>query len=413
MSTPLDELVAQASDRFAQRYGPAPRWIVAAPGRVNIIGEHIDYNDGFVLPMAIERYCVIAAGDGANDEARMTNDERSHSSFDIRHASFDAKIYSTATDEEVIIPLNAPQRHSTPGHWSNYVAGVIAGCVERDVRPGAFRAVIESSVPVGGGLSSSASLEVATATLMEAMTGMQLDAVDKALLCQRAEHEFAGVPCGIMDQFASVMCRPDHLMLLDCRSRAIEQIPLVDPGVTVLIINTNVKHELSGGEYAERRGQCESAAGKLGVGSLRDATLERLESQRDQLDAVEYRRARHAIGEIARTAEAAAAIKAGDWPRVGQLMYGSHDSLRDDYEVSCRELDLLVDAAREIGPAGGVIGARMTGGGFGGCTVSLVQTAQVDAVAERLAEAYRRATQIEPSLLTSRPGRGAHVVRCG
>jgi galactokinase len=248
---------------------------------------------------------------------------------------------------------------------------------------------------------------------MEAMTGAQLSLVDKALLCQKAEHEYAGVPCGIMDQFASVMCRPDHLMLLDCRSQAIEQIPLVDPGVTVLIINTNVKHELSGGEYAERRGQCESAARKLGVSSLRDSTLDRLESRRRELESVEYRRARHAIGEIERTAEAAAAIKAGDWPRTGELMYGSHDSLRDDYEVSCPELDVLVELAREIGPAGGVVGSRMTGGGFGGCTVSFVETSQVDAIAERMASRYEQKTGIAPTVLTSRPSRGAHVVSAG
>jgi galactokinase len=270
--------------------------------------------------------------------------------------------------------------------------------------------MIGSDVPVGGGLSSSAALEVATATLVEAMTGESLELVDKALLCQEAEHEFAGVPCGIMDQFASVMCRADHLMLLDCRSRGIEQIPLTDPGITVLIINSNVKHELSGGEYAERRGQCEAAAKALGIGSVRDATEDQLEAGKSRMSSVEYRRARHAIGEIARTVDAAKAIQAGDWPRVGQLMYASHDALRDDYEVSCPELDVLVEAARAIGPDDGVIGSRMTGGGFGGCTVSLVETAKAEYVAGEIADAYRRGTQIEPTALTSRPSRGAHVV---
>jgi galactokinase len=307
--------------------------------------------------------------------------------------------------------LAAPRRHATAGHWSNYVAGVIAGFVERGMRPAGFQSVIESSVPYGGGLSSSASLEVATATLMEAMTGATLGLVEKALLCQKAEHEYAGVPCGIMDQFASVMGREGHLMLLDCRSQELEQVPFTDPGVTVLIINTNVKHELSGGEYAERRGRCESAARKLGVQSLRDATLAQLEFERQHLEPIEYRRARHAISEIERTAEAAAALKAGDWARVGRLMYASHDSLRDDYEVSCAELDLLVDLARDLVSARGVIGSRMTGGGFGGCTVSLVETAKVDNVAQHLAESYRAETGIEPSVLTSRPARGAHVIK--
>jgi galactokinase len=393
----LESLAASAAVTYERQYGRLPHWIAAAPGRVNIIGEHVDYNDGFVLPMAIERYCVIAVG--------ITNDEIEDP------LSSTATVFSVAANDEAEISLAAPRRHSTPGHWSNYVAGVIAGFVERGLPPVGFQAVIESSVPYGGGLSSSASLEVATATLLEAMTGTTLGLVEKALLCQRAEHEYAGVPCGIMDQFASVMGQEGHLMLLDCRSQQIEQIPLTDPAVTVLIINTNVKHELSGGEYAERRGQCESAARKLGVPSLRDAGLAQLESQRERLDPVEFRRARHAISEIARTAEAAAALKAGDWPRVGRLMYASHESLRDDYEVSCLELDLLVHLARERGPQGGVIGSRMTGGGFGGCTVSLVETAKVDAVAQEIAQSYRAQTGIEPSVLTSRPARGAHVLK--
>jgi galactokinase len=386
----LEQLVDSAASCFEQRFHRPPQWIAAAPGRVNLIGEHVDYNDGFVLPMAIDHYCAIAAAETDDDLI--------------------ATIFSVATDDELAIVLSEPKRHHTPGHWSNYVAGVIAGCCERNMRPGGFQAVIESSVPYGGGLSSSAALEVATATLIEAMTGTTLDLVDKALLCQKAEHEYAGVPCGIMDQFASVMGRADHLMLLDCRSREIEHIPLADPAITVLIMNTNVKHELSGGEYAERRSQCESAAGRLGVDSLRDATLSQLESHSKQLDPVEFRRARHVISEIERTIDAAAAIKAGDWPRVGRQMYASHDSLRDDYEVSCRELDLLVDLARELGREEGVIGSRMTGGGFGGCTVSLIETSAVDDVVQHLAKNYRVATGIEPSVLTSRPARGAHLV---
>jgi galactokinase len=394
--TLLSQITVRASNRFRQRYGSGPRWIVAAPGRVNLIGEHIDYSAGFVLPMAIDRYCVIAAGENGSNAA---------------------KIYSVATNDEANIQLRsmgATGSASTvenPGHWSNYVAGVIAGCTARNLRPNGFDAVIESDVPVGGGLSSSAAIEVATATLVEAMTGTTLDPVEKALVCQKAEHEYAGVPCGIMDQFASVMCRADHLMLLDCRSQQVEHIPLSDPNITVLIINTNVKHQLSGGEYAERRGQCESAARKLKVATLRDATLGQLESRRGKLLDAEYCRARHAIGEIARTVEAAAAIKAGQWPKVGTLMYASHDSLRDDYEVSCQELDLLVDLAREIGPSGGVIGSRMTGGGFGGCTVSLVETATIDQVTQQLSQTYRAKTGIQPTVLTSRPARGAHVVR--
>lgn len=392
MEWDLPNTVERAKRRFRERYGGAPRFLAAAPGRVNLIGEHIDYSDGFVLPMAIDRYCVLAADDiGAGRGA--------------------ATIFSAAANEEVEIALDSPERHIVPGRWSNYFAGVIAAFGRHGMRPPGFVAVVESGVPLGGGLSSSAAIEVATATLLEALSGNALDLAEKALMCQWAEHEFAGVPCGIMDQFASAMCRADRLLLLDCRSQQLEHIPLRDPHITVLIINTNVKHELSGGEYAERRGQCESAARKLGAKSLRDVAIGDLAANKSRLTEIEYGRARHAVTEIARTVEAASALKAGDWPTVGQLMYASHESLRDDYEVSCRELDVLVEMARSLGPGGGVIGSRMTGGGFGGCTVSLVETAKVAAVADSLAASYQAETGIRPSILTSRPARGAHVIQ--
>jgi galactokinase len=386
----LDHLVISVAECFKRRFRRAPRWIVAAPGRVNFIGEHVDYNDGFVLPMAIDRYCVIAA-DAADRGS--------------------AKVFSVASNDQVEINLQLPRHHPSPGHWSNYLGGVIAGCGARAMPLAGFDAVVESSVPLGGGLSSSAAIEVATATLIETITGSALDPVAKALLCQKAEHDYADVPCGIMDQFASTMCRAEHLMLLDCRSQQVEHIPFTDSAITVLIVNTHVKHELAGSEYAERRAQCESAARKIGVTSLRDATLTQLEQRGDKLHKSEYRRARHVITEIARTIDAAQAVKAAEWPRVGRLMYASHDSLRDDYDVSCRELDLLVDLARYLGPDQGVIGSRMTGGGFGGCTVSLVETSKIDGVARQLAQSYRSETGIEPSVLTSRPARGAHIIQ--
>ncbi len=388
----LDQLVESAATKFTERFGRQAKWIVAAPGRVNLIGEHIDYNDGFVLPMAIERYCVIASDANSSDGTTAT-------------------VFSVATNEDATISLSMPRPHEKQGHWSNYFAGVVAGCLEHGMQPGSFDVVVESSVPVGGGLSSSAAFEVATATLFEAMSGMTLDLVAKALLCQQAEHKFAGVPCGIMDQFASTMCQADHLMLLDCRSREIEQIPFVDPNITVLIINSNVKHELSGGEYAERRGQCESSARKLGVTSLRDLTLEQLKAGQSKLEEVEFHRARHGVTEISRTVDAAESLKAGKWSEVGQLMYASHESLRDDFEVSCSELDLLVDIARNIGSAGSVYGSRMTGGGFGGCTVSLVDTGRAEKIAETIVAGYEKATGIEPTVITTRPARGAYVVR--
>ena len=276
------------------------------------------------------------------------------------------------------------------------------------MNPGGFDATIHSTVPLGGGLSSSAALEVATATLLEAITGKRLDPVEKALLCQKAEHEFAGMPCGIMDQFISVMGRKNHLLLLDCRSRQTELVPLDDPSVAVLIVNTNVKHKLTGSEYPTRRKQCETAAKILGVPSLRDATADALEDAKTRMDEVVYRRARHVIGEIERTVHAAEGIRASNWPTVGQLMYASHYSLRDDYEVSCTELDAVVEIAEAIGIKGGVYGCRMTGGGFGGCTVALVKADAVEAISKKIAADYKTRTAHRSDHIQFAAGGGCH-----
>ena len=207
------DLAVQVAQEFAQTYGRHPRWIVAAPGRVNVIGEHTDYNDGFVLPMAIERYAVMAA-DKSADGGNMV------------------QIRDVSGVEPVLIDLSAPPKPGSP-KWANYPRGVIAGCLARGINPGGLDVLLHSTVPLGGGLSSSAALEVCTATLLEAVTGKKMDPVEKALLCQKAEHEFAGVPCGIMDQFISVMGRENHLLLLDCRSRKTEQVPMSDPTVRI------------------------------------------------------------------------------------------------------------------------------------------------------------------------------------
>jgi galactokinase len=387
----LQELGHQTAQAFTKTYGRPPKWLAAAPGRVNVIGEHTDYNDGFVLPMAIERYTVIAAAPAASGNM--------------------IQMSSTLGDAPARFDLGQPLKPGSKGAWSNYPAGVIAGFVARGFNPGGFDALIDSTVPFGGGVSSSAALEVATATLLEAITGHRLDPVEKALLCQKAEHDFAGMPCGIMDQFISVMGKENHLLLLDCRSRKPELVPMTDPSVALLVTNTNVKHELTGGEYAKRRAQCEQAAKILGVPSLRDASADKLEQARGKMENVVYRRARHVIGEIERTVHAAEGVRASNWPTVGQLMYASHASLRDDYEVSCPELDAIVEIALDIGTKGGVIGCRMTGGGFGGCTVALVRADAVSAISEHLAAEYERRTKIKPTLFVSRPAAGAMVLQ--
>lgn len=255
------------------------------------------------------------------------------------------------------------------------------------------------------------------ATVLEPMAKVQLSQVEKALLCQKAEHEFAGVPCGIMDQFASTMGQRDHLLLLDCRSQQVQPVAMRDGDVRVLIINSNVKHELNSGEYATRRKQCEAAAKALGVASLRDATMAMLSESKAGLPEVVYRRARHVISEIARTLDTAAAIRSGDWSSVGKAMYESHASLRDDFEVSCEELDLLVELAQAVGRGemdsalkGSVIGCRMTGGGFGGCVVCLVRSVHAERVAGVIAGQYRLRTGIEASHFTTRPAAGARLV---
>ncbi len=386
----LHELAQQTAADFKKAHHRDPQWIAAAPGRVNVIGEHTDYNDGFVLPMAIDRYTVVAAAPNGTNQITLR---------------------SAAGDGTASVDLAQPLKPGPKGYWANYPLGVIAGFLARGLKPAGFDAVLNSSVPLGGGLSSSAALEVATATLLEAVTGHKLDPVEKALLCQKAEHDYAGMPCGIMDQFISVLGKENHLLLLDCRSRKPELVPMTDPSVALLITNTNVKHELTGGGYAQRRAQCEQAAKILGVPSLRDATGAMLEPARGRMDATVFRRARHVIGEIERTTHAAEGVRASNWPTVGQLMYASHASLRDDYEVSCAELDAVVDIAQAIGPKGGVIGCRMTGGGFGGCAVALVQADKVAAVSGRVAAEYEQRTKIKPTLFVSRPAAGATVLK--
>jgi len=383
---------------FENLYGRPPRWMVAAPGRVNVIGEHTDYNDGFVLPMAIERYAVMAADLSQSSAPRIF-------------------IHDSRAGDTAQIDLSKPVVKGNP-RWSNYVRGVVAGFQNRGATIPSLDVSLVSTVPLGGGLSSSAALEVCAATLLEAVTGTKMSAVEKALLCQKAEHEFAGVPCGIMDQFVSVMGQKNHLLLLDCRSRQTELVPMNDPSVALLIINTNVKHELSGGEYAQRRAQCETAAKILGVHSLRDATADALERARSKMDLSLFYRARHVIGEIERTVQAAEAIRASDWPTVGDLMCESHASLRYHYEVSCKELDSVVDMCKYIGINGGVYGCRMTGGGFGGSCVALVKVDAVDAITKQIATYYKIATTgngaqngIEATIFSSRPADGARIIR--
>ncbi|NXI57263.1 GALK1 Galactokinase, partial [Chloroceryle aenea] len=294
---------------------------------------------------------------------------------------------SAEADKPHRVQFQAPCHGSplSPGQprWANYVKGVIQHYRGGPV-PG-FSAVIASDIPLGGGLSSSAALEVATYTFLQQLCPDDGDLVAKALACQKAEHTFAGMPCGIMDQFISVMGKEGHALLIDCRSLETILVPLTDASLAILITNSNVRHTLTGSEYPTRRRQCEEAAVVLGKSSLRDATMTELEAARSRLGEEVYQRARHVIGEIARTAQAAQALQDRDYRMFGRLMVESHNSLRDDYEVSCSELDELVAAALEVD---GVYGSRMTGGGFGGCTVTLLEARAAERAQHHIQEKY-------------------------
>ncbi|NXD87118.1 GALK1 Galactokinase, partial [Halcyon senegalensis] len=357
-----------------------------APGRVNLIGEHTDYNGGFVLPMALQLGTVLVGS--------PTQD----GTISILTTSVEA-------DEPHRVQFPAPCHGSplSPGQprWANYVKGVIQHYRGGPV-PG-FSAVIASDIPLGGGLSSSAALEVATYTFLQQLCPDDGDLVAKALACQKAEHTFASVPCGIMDQFISVMGKEGHALLIDCRSLETVPVPLTDASLAILITNSNVQHTLTGSEYPMRRRQCEEAAAALGKSSLRDATMTELEAARSQLGEEVHRRARHVISEIARTAQAAQALQDRDYRMFGRLMVESHNSLRDDYEVSCSELDELVAAALEVD---GVYGSRMTGGGFGGCTVTLLEAGAAERAQHHIQEKYSGTA----TFYLTKPSGGAKVL---
>jgi galactokinase len=385
----LADLVSDASAGLLSRFEAKATTTAAAPGRVNLIGEHIDYCDGFVMPFAIDRYIVISGCANGTSQARI----------------------ATALGEEIAtFDLSAPLEEGSP-KWSNYIRGVVRGFQNRGHSIPGFDAYILSSVPGGAGLSSSAALECATATFLEGLLDTRLQTREKALLCQKAEHDFAHVPCGIMDQYASAFGKPNRLILIDCRSGEPELVPFENPDLTVLISNTMVHHELSDGGYAARRKHTEEGLAILGKASWRDVTAADVQANWDQLGEPVNRRSRHVVGEISRTIAAAAALARNDFETLGPLMAASHDSLRDDFEVSCKELDIMVDIARKIGRKGGVIGARMTGGGFGGSTVTLCESRRATEIAATLSTEYEAATGIQPQIFASRPSQGAHLVK--
>jgi len=348
-----------------------------APGRVNLIGEHTDYNDGFVLPAAIDFSTAVTV-----------------SPRDDRIIEVSSSHFSDRTSFDLNEPSPEPRRH-----WSDYVRGVAITLEEAGYRLRGAELRIDSDVPIGAGLSSSAAIEVATGYALLRQSGFDVSGVELARLCQRAENNFVGMRCGIMDQFIACHGQKERALLLDCRSLEYRPVPLPQE-FHLVICNTMIKHELAAGEYNKRRAECEAGVRQLsqhhkGVSALRDVTLDQLESERHNLPAAVYDRCRHVITENARVLEAASALERGDVAEMGRLMYESHRSLRDDYEVSCDELDLMVDLARVLP---GVYGARMTGGGFGGCTVNLVANNTIEEFKKQIARNNESRVGITPGL---------------
>jgi len=363
--------------------------VFAAPGRVNLIGEHTDYNDGFVMPAALAFYTYVAAAPRNDDNLC---------------------IYSIDFEETQQFELNGLV--SGPGgNWYDYVSGVAAVICARGIPIRGANLVIKSEVPIGAGLSSSAALEVATATALLGVSGVDLDRRETAAICQRAEHDYAGTKCGIMDQFISCFGAANHAILLDCRSLDFETLKIADE-VRIVICNTMVKHELAAGEYNRRRAECEAGVRHLrqflpDIRALRDVSEGQFATYGSAMPDVIRRRCRHVISENARVLEAAKALRGSDLNRFGELMEESHASLRDDYEVSCAELDLMVGLANKCH---GVYGARMTGGGFGGCTVNLVEADAVEDFKLTVAREYQEQLGLQPEVYVCMAADGAREI---
>ena len=313
-------------------------------------------------------------------------------------------IYSEQEKQQVQFSLDAPLLPS--GKWTDYVIGVAEYWRRLETRPVGLKLAIASDVPYGSGLSSSAALEMAFATLIGKVWGLELDPVAKALKCQQVESDFVGMPCGIMDQFVVGLAKKDHFLKIDCQSNTHELIKAGEQFPSLLIINSNVRHALTDGGYASRRAQCESALSKLGSASWRSVCMEQLLGSAGKLDEVELRRGRHVISEMHRTMEACERIQASDYPSLGELLYQSHFSLSDDFEVSCTELDWIVNRMQGLGGREGVYGCRITGGGFGGCAVSLVEPEAVERVTQIIAQDYLQAFGVSAGFFLTQPSAG-------
>lgn len=381
-----EQLASSLVTAFAEGFGYGPSHLIQAPGRVNLIGEHTDYNDGFVLPCAIDYQTMVAAA-RRDDQC-------------VRVMAIDYQGELNTFD------LSQPLAFDKDCLWVNYVRGVIDCLQSRGCQLGGIDIAVSGNVPQGAGLSSSAALEVVIGQTFNTLFGLSLTPQEIALIGQQAENQFVGCNCGIMDQLISAEGEAGHALLIDCRSLETKAVSL-PPELSVVIINSNKKRGLVGSEYNTRRQQCEAAAQAFGVKALRDVDLASFLSKADQLDPVVARRARHIITENARTLQAAQALAQGDLATLGQLMAASHQSMRDDFEITVPEIDALVDIVKAaIGERGGV---RMTGGGFGGCVVALVPAELVASVQQAVESQYQNATGLKASIYVCQPMAGAGV----
>lgn len=383
----MSELINNVKASFEQVLGYAPSHIIQAPGRVNLIGEHTDYNDGFVLPCAIDYQTVVAAAKRDDSIVRVV-----------------AVDYANQTDE---FDLNQAITFQADKMWANYIRGVVKCLIERGYQLTGADITVSGNVPQGAGLSSSAALEVVIGQTFKQLDKLDISQAEIALNGQQAENEFVGCNCGIMDQMISAQGKENHAMLLDCRSLDTQSVSMPEE-MSVVIINSNKKRGLVDSEYNVRRQQCEQAASVFGVKALRDVTMAEFNAKADLLDELVAKRARHVISENDRTLEAAEALRTHDMQRMGQLMAESHASMRDDFEITVKEIDTLVDIVKlVIGEQGGV---RMTGGGFGGCIVAVMPPELVEPVKAAVAEQYQAATGLKESIYVCQAKDGAGLV---
>jgi galactokinase len=383
MSLALRQRVVQ---EFATAFGAKPTHLFSAPGRVNLIGEHTDYEDGFVLPCAIDRATLVAA--------RATND---------------ARLRVVAADEQDSddFDLDRPIRPSEQ-KWANYVRGVAAMLVADGHRLSGARLAIAGDVPLGSGLSSSASLEIAVALAMESLSALDIEPTELARIGQRAENDFAGCECGIMDQLVVLCGRAGHALLIDCRSLVHRPVTL-PAEAAIVIVHSGARHENSASGYNERRRQCRAAAEHYGMAALRDLDEASLVEKAAGLDPILFRRARHVVSENARVLAAADALAAGDLEALGRLMIASHVSMRDDFEITTPEIDVLAEIMNAA--LGGIGGARMTGGGFGGCVVAMTHASLAERLSEKVRREYRTPGGAAPDLFRITAADGAHELR--